>query len=294
MRVIDWLRLPTQTSRVLRTRGGFGVWFRTMTLRRQSLPLALERLLGIVKVTLRDGRTWARFAGEQFALPQVEGSDPRRVLTDVIGQWREAAYLDKYNARLWLKPGMTVLDLGACYGAFSIVAARSVGPEGTVVAVEPIEDNLRCLEDNVAVRALQNVVPLLAAVGDRDGELTLHLGNRMGGHSAVMLSGGREVAVPMRSIDSLVAELGLGRVDLIKSDVEGMEPELLRGAAETIRRFRPHLVISAYHLAEHRSLLPAILLEIDPGYRITVEKVCHGSELEMYASPMSATVPRPL
>jgi FkbM family methyltransferase len=284
----ELLKLSSETRRVLFRKSGFLTWGRVMTIRKGSRPLAAARLLGLVKVSERDGKTLVRLPGVQLYVSRMEGSKLEGATRDAVEQWRQAAWFDKCDAAKVLKPGMVVLDLGACYGAFTIVASRLVGPEGKVIAVKPVEDNLRALQDNTAVNALANVLPVRAAIGDHDGELTIHLGPAVGAHSAVMHSGGEEVRVPMRSVDSLVAELGLERVDLIKADVEGMEPDFLRGAAETIRRFRPHIVAAAYHFPEHRELLPTLLGEIDPHYDVTVCEVCQGSELDMYARPTPA------
>ena len=55
------------------------------------------------------------------------------------------------------------------------------------------------------------------------------------------------MTVPLTTIDKIVNELGLERVDFIKMDIEGAEVAALTGARETLRRFRPRLAIAVYH-----------------------------------------------
>jgi len=197
--------------------------------------------------------------------------------------WRDVGVLDQYDATAVLQEGMTVLDVGANTGCFTLLASRLVGTAGRVVSLEPIGENYRCLEKTIEANGLTNATPLQVAVGDRDGELEITLAEDSGQHSAVLERSGERVLVPVRTLDSLVAELGLERVDFIKVDVEGMEPEVLHGARETIRRFRPHLAVGAYHLPEHRELLPHIVREIDPDYHVEIKCMARGLEEEMFA-----------
>ena len=72
--------------------------------------------------------------------------------------------------------------------------------------------------------------------------------------------------VPMTTIDETVRELGLPSVDFVKMDVEGAEPLALRGAAESIARFRPRLSLCTYHDTEHPRLLREMVSAMYPGY----------------------------
>jgi FkbM family methyltransferase len=138
-----------------------------------------------------------------------------------------------------LAPGMTAIDVGANIGYHTLRMARSVGPEGQVVAIEPGPRAVSRLRRNLALNTFSNVDVVVAALGDHDAELVeLHV------QSSYPLSGssGTERAlVRVARLDGLVLERELRRVDLIKIDVDGQEAKVLRGAVETLERFHPVL-----------------------------------------------------
>jgi FkbM family methyltransferase len=141
-----------------------------------------------------------------------------------------------------LSPGQVVIDLGANLGVFATRAARRVGPAGRVVAVEPHPDNFRRLQANGRRNGLTWLDCVQAAAGDADGEATLFVHERGINHSLVR-GAGASVPVRVRTVDGLVRELGLSRVDFLKIDIEGAVPAALRGASETLRRFHPRIAL---------------------------------------------------
>lgn len=64
-----------------------------------------------------------------------------------------------------------------------------------------------------------------------------------------------------------VDDLGLDRVDRLKLDVEGAEPQALRGAARTLARDRPRLAVAAYHRDDDLAVLPPLIHGLEPSYR---------------------------
>ncbi len=68
------------------------------------------------------------------------------------------------------------------------------------------------------------------------------------------------------TIDGFVRQNGLERVDFIKMDTEGYEANILEGARDTIKRFRPIIVMSAYHHEGDENALAKIISSIDAGY----------------------------
>ncbi len=180
---------------------------------------------------------------------------------DLYGEYAEAEAV--FLAQL-LKPGMAALDIGANIGALSIFMANAVGPRGAVLAMEPQRQVFQLLCANVALNALGNVYTYHAAAGASEGTILVPRvdyakGGNFGGVSLIGTEKGEPV--PCRTIDGLA----LGRCDLIKIDVEGMENEVVAGAAATIGRFRPTIYLENDRRDRSEELLGRML---DLDYRV--------------------------
>ncbi len=191
-------------------------------LRRRSLPEAVE-ITTDVGVLLYP-------ADCQIITPEVERE----------GRWDpwDAAALRKE-----LRPGMHVLNLGGHIGYFALLAARDVGPEGAVMAIEAEPANFALLRENVRRAKLDNIQIVHAAVADREGTLELSLSpNNTGDHRAYAHEGATEtVTVPAVTVDGLL-EPGK-RVDLVFADIQGTEHVAMAGMRETVRRWHPPMLL---------------------------------------------------
>jgi len=140
-----------------------------------------------------------------------------------------------------IKPGWTVLDIGANIGTMTVAFARFVGQEGHVYAFEPQLYPHGCLGATVALNSmLHYVTPFKAAVGETIGEIPVPLldptkQTNFGGTSLQDKHTAPTEMVPMLNVDSI----SLPDCHLIKADVEGMEGAVLRGAVKTIEKCRP-------------------------------------------------------
>jgi FkbM family methyltransferase len=194
-------------------------------------------------------------------------NDPTRVRAALweflSAHWFEVDLLDEYNTHRLLRPGMVVLDVGANVGTFAAVASRRVGSGGRVISVEPVTTNLECLSRTIEANGLANVEVLERAIGDENGTLEIFVSPTYSGrHSAVIKAGKpHSVRVRQSTVDALVAELRLEAIDFLKIDIEGYEVHALRGAVETIKRFRPIVAIAAYHDRAHPEMLSALMTE---------------------------------
>jgi len=173
------------------------------------------------------------------------------------------------STQVRVQPGDVVVDCGANVGVFT----RQALMEGArlVVAVEPALENLECLRRNLAKEIEAGRVLLCPkGVWSREGELRLRVDPRT--HAAdtfVMQPPGWQQGpvLPVTTVDRLVQELGLARVDFIKMDIEGAELEALKGARRTLRRWRPRLAISAYHAPDHPIRIPELVRQVRADYR---------------------------
>lgn len=106
-------------------------------------------------------------------------------------------------------------------------------------------------------------------VWDREAELELSQDQGNAGTHSVVNSQSPpvpKVRVPLTTIDKIVAELKLPRVDFIKMDIEGSEKPAIKGGENTIRRFRPRMSISTEHLGDDFTAIPALVHSIEPNY----------------------------
>jgi len=160
------------------------------------------------------------------------------------------------RGRWQLEEGMTVVDAGACFGEFSLYAARKVGQTGRVLMLEPDRANIKVAEEYFAFNggkpANLEIVP--AGLWKSAGVLKFATG--MGSSSTLLDAGqvvpaGTEIInVDVESLESLVEKFGLKRLDLVKLDIEGAEIEVVEAAGAIVERFHPRFSIASYHLRE--------------------------------------------
>ena len=192
----------------------------------------ITRVLGIpVRVRLPFGSWWV---AENDACG-------RAILRDRFEN-AERCFVEKY-----LQPGMTVLDIGAHHGFYTLLAAQKVGPGGRVIAFEPSPREREKLFRHLRLNGCTNVQVESLALGGREGlaELFVVNGKETGCNSLrpPQVPQPTEVLeVPVGRLDSYLERQRVPGVDFIKMDVEGAELEVLRGAAELLGR-RPRPVI---------------------------------------------------
>jgi FkbM family methyltransferase len=134
------------------------------------------------------------------------------------------------------------LDIGANIGLTSVLMSH-YNPNGRVYSFEPSPINLQHLRDNIQRNTSGNVEIISSAIGSADGFVNFQT-PQAGANSTVIrgdASGLPYTKVPLITVDGWVAKKGVSAVDFIKIDVEGFEPEVLIGAAETITRLKPKL-----------------------------------------------------
>lgn len=168
-----------------------------------------------------------------------------------------------------LKPGDSVIDIGANIGLFSIFAAKKVGKDGRVYALEPIQKTRQVLTQNIQENKVDSVVRTFPyAIGDSEKEVIFTvneelLGNSFKGHSSE--NGER---VQQITLDTFVENNNIFSVNFIKADIEGAEREMLRGAEKTIKKFKPKLAICIYHLPDDPEVIENIIKDFVPEYKI--------------------------
>jgi FkbM family methyltransferase len=169
-----------------------------------------------------------------------------------------------------VKSGDIVLDCGANVGVFTRVALDHGAR--TVVAIEPAPENLESLRRNFKEEiAAGRVIIYPKGVWDKDDVLTLRRDpNNTAADTFVMLKdkNGASIQVPLTTIDKLVGDLKLERVDYVKMDIEGAETNALAGARATLEKFHSRLSLASYHLPTDAQRIPELVRAAWPGYRM--------------------------
>lgn len=159
---------------------------------------------------------------------------------------------EKLQSVLKFMEGMNFLDIGAHIGKYTLRAAITVGDRGKVIAVEPNRDNFNVLARNIELNGLHNCIPLNIAAYSTDKEAILFRGPNSAQHSLTENFGKGAFKVKARALDTVLAELGIDKIDLVKMDVEGAELEVLRGLERTLKSASPRLVIETVREDEEK------------------------------------------
>lgn len=151
--------------------------------------------------------------------------------------------------RATLEPGMTVVDIGANEGLYTLFAASRVGEHGRVFAFEPSSREFGRLLVNISRNRLENIEAFRLALFAHAGTSHLAIAEaNHGGHNAL----GNRIANPqinvtgsenieLQTLDAFTQKLD--RLDFVKLDAEGSEAHILQGGLATVRRFQPVMLI---------------------------------------------------
>ncbi len=160
-----------------------------------------------------------------------------------------------------------VLDCGANFGTFTRRALNSGAR--LVVAIEPAPGTAECLARTFAGNSCVSVQPV--GVWNKNGTQILIQSSVTSGADSFVLpldAPQAETAVQVRSIDSIVENLNLSRVDFIKMDIEGAECMAIEGARRALECWKPRLAICTYHRPDDPRRIAALVRSIRPDYEL--------------------------
>lgn len=196
-----------------------------------------------------------------------------------------------------LPPNPVALDIGANIGVNTLVMSEALGAAGCLHAFEPQRVIFQMLMGNLALNSIENVYGYNLALGTAPGELELPpldyarnwsfggLGLGQPSPKPQFGPGDATDGLPIRRVEVRTLDsFGFDRVDFIKLDVEEMELDVLRGAAQTIERTRPVMLVE--WLRRDRGRLPRYLFEI--GYEM------HLAGINLLCVPVETTRAIPL
>lgn len=192
------------------------------------------RLLGPSSMEVRRGWT-VRFHPETGEAFRVHHSNP--IFRDE---------LDEFIASC--TPGMTLIDVGAHYGVFTLAALHFGGPDAHVIAVDPSPAAQALLKTNLDLNGLASrVTRLEAALGASSEPLRVLTAGGARQHQMVRAPEGRADATEIRTrtLDDVARESGR-RITHVKIDVEGFEQQVLEGATLVLSEHRPVLTLEIH------------------------------------------------
>jgi FkbM family methyltransferase len=156
-------------------------------------------------------------------------------------------------AERMLRTGMTVLDVGAHHGLYTLLASKRVGSAGRVIAFEPSARERKRLRRHLRLNRCKNVVVESCALGDKRGEADLFVVegredwcNSLRTPQMDARTSTERVAV--EPADDALRRLRIERVDFIKLDIEGAELSFLQGACRTLAKSRPVILAEVQDL----------------------------------------------
>ncbi len=235
----------------------------------------------------------ARFSSRPFVarMPRdLGGSAFVCDLQDTIA--REVCFTGRYEpqetqlAMRVLKPGMTVVDVGANWGYFTLSCAHLVGPAGHVVALEPHPGLSSLLARNVRSNGLGHVETLRLAAAAGSGPKAFVGYDEQAGNSGLSrvatAAETPDFECATTTVDAVIDERGYARVDLVKMDIEGGEVEALAGMANGLAGIRYRYVVLECHPAQILAAGSTIERCLEPllrsgylGWRINHSQAMH-------------------
>jgi len=186
----------------------------------------------------------------------------------VYGAWLKQYYFDRQGVRVQPEDGDVVIDAGTCMGETTSFFAASVGEKGFVHGFDMLPLHLAITNQNLEQNNLSSrtkVVGYGVSNVTQGEEVLPNASENSIINPSLSLAGGQNT-LPTVRIDDYVAKEGLESVDFIKMDIEGAELSALHGAAEVIKRHKPKLAISIYHLYEDYVTIPQFIKQLCPEY----------------------------
>ncbi|HEV2195682.1 MAG TPA: FkbM family methyltransferase [Candidatus Acidoferrum sp.] len=193
--------------------------------------------------------------------------DWNRYRSFVYGTWEPE--VSKVVSEI-LRKGMTVIDVGAHHGYYSLYFAKCVGPTGRVFSFEPVPENFALLRKNILLNNTGWIETFQDAVFSCSKEISFAAPDKSlasGDGSLVEGRGGRQILVHAVTLDSFCTSKQI-LPDLVKLDVEGAELDVLLGARDTLKRCSPKLLIELHHFDGSVAAHPVPGFLMSSGYEV--------------------------
>ena len=185
-----------------------------------------------------------------------------------------------------VETGDVVIDGGGCWGDTALYFSAKAGNAGKVLTFEFLDENLEVLKTNLELNPelAKKIILVPRPIWNQSGITMSFESNGPGTKISSAAKGGGKLKIRTVSIDDVVKTENLPRVDFIKMDIEGAELDALKGAGETIKKFRPKLAISVYHKQDDFLTIPQWINSLGLGYRFFLDHfTIHSEETILFA-----------
>jgi FkbM family methyltransferase len=175
----------------------------------------------------------------------------------------------------YVKPGMTVIDIGANIGCHTLRFAKLIGRNGKVIAFEPMPWAISKLKRNMELNDLNNIVIEKVALSDVSTKRAIYFRSSWTLDDGSTPDSKASEEVEFITLDEYVDRNKLDKIDFIKLDVDGHEYKVVRGGMKSILKFKPIMIIEfgKYTLDEHGDSLESLIDVLSSaGYSFYSEK----------------------
>lgn len=183
--------------------------------------------------------------------------------------------LDNIN-KDYLK-GKSVIDAGAYIGDSCILFEQELKNVSNIYGFEPSLKTFELMKKTIEINESKKIIPVNLALGESNSSLLLSgkgMGMTLSANEDTIGKSVKET-VNVVTLDSYVEENGI-EVGLIKTDLEGFEQSFLKGAMNTIKKYKPTLMISIYHSAQDYFQIKPMIESLNLGYKFSLFKADDG------------------
>lgn len=175
-----------------------------------------------------------------------------------------------------------LFDIGANFGYLSLVWANTICKKGIIYSFEPNPSVYDCFRKSVSVNHLEKIIKHHNfAVGRESGTAEFHFAETSS-NIISDINSNSNISIKIISVDDFAEENKIDRCDMIKIDVDGIEYEILNGAAKTIDKFKPLLIIETnedqkildFIFDKHYNIFDMKLNKVNPGDEIPANIFC--------------------
>jgi len=189
-----------------------------------------------------------------------------------ISEFEYSSFIDHYGLdaidRAAVPDDSVILDVGGYVGDTAILFRRFF-PENKVYTFEPMTDNFALTQKTIAMNHAEGmIVPVQLALSD----VPESAGRAISLRSISRLDDTGNTVFPVDTLDHWMVKNQIGRVGLLKVDIEGGEQKFLRGAEQTIRKNRPLMLLSIYHNPDDYFGIKPWVEGLNLGYKFKIFK----------------------